>query len=129
MHSWRKLRILLAVMLFYIYEGKGNEQDGPIISIKYGQLKGKTVEVKGTEKAVYVYQTIPFGKPPVGSQRFSPPGKAESWKGVRDAATIFPPMCVQPGESFFRLSVLTDHSGSVGRRLEFIKILLRELLF
>ncbi|XP_043937866.1 carboxylesterase 5A-like [Protopterus annectens] len=98
MHSWKTLSLLLAVTLFSIYEGKGNKKGSPIISTKYGRLKGKIVEVKGTNKAVYVYQTIPFAKAPVGSQRFSAPGKLKSWKGVRDAATIFPPMCLQQKE-------------------------------
>ncbi|XP_043937864.1 carboxylesterase 5A-like [Protopterus annectens] len=103
MHSWKTLWLLFTVMFFCIYEGKGNKQDGPIISTKYGRLKGKIVEVKGTNKAVYVYQTIPFAKAPVGSQRFSAPGKIESWKGVRDAATIFPPMCLQPREQVYMI--------------------------
>ncbi|XP_043937865.1 carboxylesterase 5A-like [Protopterus annectens] len=108
MHSWKNMWLLFTVMLFCIYEGKGNKQDGPIISTKYGQLKGKIVEVKGTNKAVYVYQTIPFAKAPVGSQRFTAPGKIESWKGVRDAATIFPPMCLQPRE---QVDILFDYLG------------------
>nr|XP_033798037.1 fatty acyl-CoA hydrolase precursor, medium chain-like [Geotrypetes seraphini] len=77
----------------------GQEAPKPTITTKSGQLKGKLLKVKGTDRHVAVYFGIPFAKPPVGPLRFSPPQPAEPWNRVRDA-TSYPPWCLQNVKSF-----------------------------
>ncbi|KAH0619412.1 hypothetical protein JD844_000024 [Phrynosoma platyrhinos] len=61
----------------------------PEVATKYGRLRGKQAEVKGTEKWVNVFLGVPFARPPTDSLRFSPPQPPESWDGVRNA-TAYP---------------------------------------
>ncbi|XP_043937863.1 fatty acyl-CoA hydrolase precursor, medium chain-like [Protopterus annectens] len=91
---YQNIKLLGLLLLLWVSEVEGNKSDNPVVSTNYGQLKGKRVEVKDTEKAVYSYLGVPFAKPPVGPLRFSPPQPVESWKGVREATT-YPPMCLQ----------------------------------
>lgn len=91
--------ILLSCLIFDLWltsisaDVHGNSAS-PIVTIKYGKLKGKRLHVKGTDQAVDGYFGIPFAKPPTGPLRFSPPKPVEPWKGVKDA-TAYPPVCVQ----------------------------------
>ncbi|XP_074864449.1 fatty acyl-CoA hydrolase precursor, medium chain-like [Carettochelys insculpta] len=84
--------VCAAWMIAILVQGQQSQQ--PEVMTKYGQLKGKQVTVKGTDRLANVFLGIPFAKPPVGALRFSPPQPAEPWISVRDA-TSFPPMCLQ----------------------------------
>ncbi|GCB81738.1 hypothetical protein scyTo_0023307, partial [Scyliorhinus torazame] len=66
----------------------------PIVEIEDGLLQGKQLEVEGSPRAVFGYLGIPFAAPPVGSLRFAPPVRPESWTGIRSALS-HPPMCLQ----------------------------------
>uniref|UniRef100_A0A3B3RKU5 Carboxylic ester hydrolase n=1 Tax=Paramormyrops kingsleyae TaxID=1676925 RepID=A0A3B3RKU5_9TELE len=59
--------------------------DGPVVSIKNGTLRGRYVTADGTEKVVQQYLGIPFARPPVGPLRLAAPQPPLAWEGVRDA--------------------------------------------
>ncbi|KAM4636908.1 pyrethroid hydrolase Ces2e-like [Discoglossus pictus] len=87
-------RILFLLCLTLDVQGTGPEDPNPILVTKNGQLRGKSVKVKETDRDVHAFYGIPFAKPPVGSLRFAPPQPAEPWSSIRDA-TQHPPMCLQ----------------------------------
>nr|XP_023682879.1 fatty acyl-CoA hydrolase precursor, medium chain-like [Paramormyrops kingsleyae] len=70
------------------------QDDGPVVSIKNGTLRGRYVTADGTEKVVQQYLGIPFARPPVGPLRLAAPQPPLAWEGVRDA-TQQPAMCIQ----------------------------------
>lgn len=55
------------------------------VTIAHGRLRGKQVNVKGTDRLVNVFLGIPFAKAPVGSLRFSPPEPPDPWNDLKDA--------------------------------------------
>lgn len=57
---------------------------GPVIILKHGSVRGKYVTVKGSDKVVEQYLSIPYAQPPVGPLRLAAPQPAEPWEGVRD---------------------------------------------
>lgn len=59
-------------------------------SIEQGMLTG----VVTADQAVTVFKGVPFAAPPVDEMRWMPPGKAESWEGMRQADT-FGASCMQ----------------------------------
>nr|ACU00117.1 esterase [Holotrichia oblita] len=64
-----------------------------IIEIDQGKLNGTTkYDRKGG--VFYSFQSIPYGKPPVGELRFKVSQPADKWDGVRDASVDMP-MCYQ----------------------------------
>ncbi|XP_018431316.1 PREDICTED: cocaine esterase-like, partial [Nanorana parkeri] len=72
----------------------GGEDGRPLLSTRYGKLRGKTVTAKAADRTVHAFYGVPFAKPPVGPLRFAASGAPENWNGVREA-TEHPPMCVQ----------------------------------
>uniref|UniRef100_A0A3Q3VN47 Carboxylic ester hydrolase n=1 Tax=Mola mola TaxID=94237 RepID=A0A3Q3VN47_MOLML len=52
----------------------------PVVSLKYGKIRGENMKVKGNERMVKQYLAIPFAHPPVGGER---DGRHQ------------PPMCIQ----------------------------------
>ncbi|XP_072554687.1 carboxylesterase 3 [Paramormyrops kingsleyae] len=70
------------------------QDDGPVVSIKNGTLRGRYVTADGMEKVVQQYLGIPFARPPVGPLRLAAPQPPLAWEGVRDA-TQQPAMCIQ----------------------------------
>ncbi|KAM4636009.1 fatty acyl-CoA hydrolase precursor, medium chain-like [Discoglossus pictus] len=88
------IQVLLVLCLPLDIGAAGQEDVNPILATKQGQLQGKTVNVKETDRAIHVFLGIPFAKPPVGALRFAPPQKAEAWSGLREAIQD-PPMCLQ----------------------------------
>ncbi|KAL4624291.1 carboxylesterase 5A-like isoform X1 [Arapaima gigas] len=68
--------------------------DGPVVTTKYGNLRGKYESVKGTQTVVHTYLSVPFARPPVGSLRLARPHPPVGWEGERDA-TQQPPLCLQ----------------------------------
>ncbi len=66
------------------------EQIDPVtVTVDAGQLQGSR------ENGVLVFRGVPYAAPPLGPNRWRPPQKVESWKGVR-AATAHESPCVQP---------------------------------
>uniref|UniRef100_A0A3Q3W408 Carboxylic ester hydrolase n=1 Tax=Mola mola TaxID=94237 RepID=A0A3Q3W408_MOLML len=41
----------------------------PVVSLKYGKIRGENMKVKGNERMVKQYLAIPFAHPPVGGER------------------------------------------------------------
>ncbi|OCT84562.1 cocaine esterase-like isoform X2 [Xenopus laevis] len=66
----------------------------PLVATMYGQLLGKTMNVKGTDRSVDAFRGIPFAKPPTGLLRYADPQPPDSWSSVREAMAP-PPMCIQ----------------------------------
>lgn len=64
---------------------------GPVVSLKHGRVRGAYVHVKGTEKRVKQYLSVPFARPPVGPLRLAAPVEPEPWEGER-GGTRQPPM-------------------------------------
>ncbi|XP_071440640.1 esterase FE4 [Hetaerina americana] len=57
----------------------------PIVNIKQGSLRGiSKTTLNGKQYDAFL--GIPYGKPPVGSYRFTAPQPAGPWSGVRDAS-------------------------------------------
>uniref|UniRef100_A0A8C5D3M0 Carboxylic ester hydrolase n=1 Tax=Gouania willdenowi TaxID=441366 RepID=A0A8C5D3M0_GOUWI len=71
--------------------------DDLVITLNHGRLRGGYVTVKGTERRLKKYLSIPYAQPPVGSLRLAAPQAVEPWEGERDS-THQPPMCVQDAE-------------------------------
>ncbi|XP_044125241.1 fatty acyl-CoA hydrolase precursor, medium chain-like [Bufo gargarizans] len=89
------LQHILLLSLFILTPiATGQNGERPLVTTKYGQLRGVTVPVKETSRVVDVFYGVPFAKPPVGPLRFANPEPAEPWTSVRDASE-YPPMCVQ----------------------------------
>lgn len=55
-----------------------------LVETSYGKVQGEKLG------DVYCWKGIPYAKPPVGSLRFRPPVKPDSWEGVRDASQFSP---------------------------------------
>ena len=52
-----------------------------------GQIKGELRSNKfNQEESYYAFHAIPYGKPPINSDRFQRPKPAESWTEVFDAS-------------------------------------------
>ncbi|KAJ8382607.1 hypothetical protein SKAU_G00033850 [Synaphobranchus kaupii] len=68
--------------------------EGPLVTLQSGSLRGKYVNVKGVETLVHTYLSVPFAQPPIGPLRLAPPLPVEPWEGERDA-TQKPLMCLQ----------------------------------
>ncbi|KAK3548823.1 hypothetical protein QTP70_020713 [Hemibagrus guttatus] len=54
---------------------------GPVIVLKHGSVRGKYATVKGLDKVVEQYLSIPYAQPPVGPLRLAAPQPAEPWEG------------------------------------------------
>ncbi|MEO1963992.1 carboxylesterase family protein [Hyphomonas sp.] len=61
----------------------------PLVELRQGVLAGEY------EGKLDVFRGIPYAAPPVGSARWTAPGPAPAWEGVRDASS-FGPACIQP---------------------------------
>ncbi|KAM6223769.1 carboxylesterase 3 [Rhynchocyon petersi] len=66
----------------------------PEVDTPLGRVRGRQVDVKGTDRRVNVFLGIPFAQAPLGPRRFSAPHPAQPWEGVRDASKA-PVMCLQ----------------------------------
>uniref|UniRef100_A0A8V0YBF5 Carboxylic ester hydrolase n=1 Tax=Gallus gallus TaxID=9031 RepID=A0A8V0YBF5_CHICK len=88
------LCILVCSITFIICGQEGQKAAEPEVTIAHGRLRGKQVNVKGTDRLVNVFLGIPFAKAPVGSLRFSPPEPPDPWNDLKDA-TSYPPLCPQ----------------------------------
>lgn len=69
----------------------GQKVAEPEVTIAHGWLRGKQVNVKGTDRLVNSFLGIRFAKAPVGSLRFSPPDPPDPWNDLKDA-TSYPPL-------------------------------------
>ncbi|XP_054479358.1 carboxylesterase 5A-like [Anoplopoma fimbria] len=74
--------------------GSRSKKSGPVLTLKFGALRGHYRAVRGTEQQVEEYLGIPFAHPPLGPLRFAAPRPAEPWDGVRDATKMLK-MCLQ----------------------------------
>ncbi|XP_018113499.1 carboxylesterase 5A [Xenopus laevis] len=83
--------LLLCCATLGIY---GTEDARPLLTTNFGQLLGKTVGAKETDRLIHVFMGVPFAKPPIGPLRFQHPQPPEPWSSVREA-TENPPMCLQ----------------------------------
>ncbi|XP_046462151.1 acetylcholinesterase-like [Daphnia pulex] len=70
-----------------------------IINTLAGRVRGMTA-VAATGKQVDVWNSIPFGQPPVGELRFRHPRPMDPWDGVRDTRDM-PNSCWQTMDDFF----------------------------
>lgn len=75
------------------FEGVGPFVD-TFVTIKNGTLKGKTGNTI-SQQTMYVYQNIPYAKPPIGQLRFAAPEPHDGWGDEIRDATRFPPSCPQ----------------------------------
>lgn len=62
---------------------------GPVVSAPVGTLVGRM------DGDIRVFKGIPYGEPPVGEARWTPPVAKADWEGTVDAGS-FGPACIQP---------------------------------
>ena len=53
-----------------------------VASTRYGKVEGEE------QSGLSVFKGIPFAAPPIGAQRWLPPGKPAAWSGIRDARSF-----------------------------------------
>lgn len=75
------------------------EDPSLIINTQAGRIRGMTA-VAPTGKQVDVWNSIPFGQPPVGDLRFRHPRPMDPWDGIRDTRDM-PNSCWQTMDDFF----------------------------
>lgn len=80
----------------------GQEDGHPQVETQYGNLRGKTLSVKGTDRTVQGFYGVPFAKPPVGSLRFAAPEPTTAWSSIREASD-YAPMCLQDPQTMEKL--------------------------
>ncbi|KAI7815490.1 carboxylesterase [Rhyzopertha dominica] len=61
--------------------------EGPLVKIRDGWLRGKTGKSKGG-RTFFSFTSIPYAKPPVGELRFQPPVPNDPWEDIRNATEI-----------------------------------------
>jgi len=59
----------------------------PVVGTTYGKLRGRTRPDNG----ISIFKGVPYGAPTGGANRFLPPRRPASWKGVRDALHLGSP--------------------------------------
>ncbi|XP_059486675.1 neuroligin-4, X-linked-like [Neocloeon triangulifer] len=95
-----KLWFVMAVLTTLAAEGRAASEPASIpttreIVIKQGKIRGIVLKSSNANRGnVNVYLGIPYAAPPVGTQRFMPPGSPPPWSGVRQADS-FGPVCPQ----------------------------------
>ncbi|XP_064848481.1 putative inactive carboxylesterase 4 isoform X3 [Oncorhynchus masou masou] len=91
-------RVLLAwisLSLFVSFHTvEGDRESLFQLHTSYGQLEGRLVRVRESQRKVAAYLGIPFAEPPVGPLRFQAPRPPRVWQGLRDAKA-YPPLCLQ----------------------------------
>lgn len=90
----RNLFLWLCLSLAFCPGHMDTTQKTPVISTKYGQLRGIYQSVPGLGMRVATYLGVPYATPPVGANRFSPTRTLSQWVGVHEA-DAFGPACPQ----------------------------------
>ncbi|KAM9375748.1 carboxylesterase 3 isoform 2-T2 [Pholidichthys leucotaenia] len=88
------LVVYLLPVLTLMVQAEPAGSDDAVVSLRSGRVRGGYVTVKGTERRVKHYLSIPFARPPVGPLRLAAPQPEEPWEGERDGSKQ-PPMCLQ----------------------------------
>ncbi|XP_031828400.1 cholinesterase-like [Nomia melanderi] len=78
-----KLLSALAVLLMSVCLGSSSET--PVIRTQCGPVQGEVKTTAWNSVPYWSFQSIPYGKPPVGNLRFRPPMPAEPWTGTLKA--------------------------------------------
>ncbi|XP_026782841.3 carboxylesterase 3 [Pangasianodon hypophthalmus] len=86
--------LILCLTVASVWTAPTQTDSDPVIILKHGSIRGKYVTVKGSDKVVEQYLSIPFAQPPVGPLRLAAPQPVEPWEGVRDG-TQHSNMCLQ----------------------------------
>ncbi|MCL4131503.1 UNVERIFIED_CONTAM: hypothetical protein GTU68_000173 [Idotea baltica] len=94
-----KLAQFLIILLFLFFSSliladPDPSSKTPVVSIKYGQLRGIYQSVAGVSVGVASYLGVPYATPPVGANRFSPTRTLSQWVGIHEASS-FGPACPQ----------------------------------
>ncbi|RSK46539.1 carboxylesterase/lipase family protein [Hymenobacter perfusus] len=74
-----RIRLLLATLLcwFGTISASLAQPDGPVVRTRQGKVQGSQ------QGSLWVFQGIPYARPPVGPLRFRPPQPAARWQGVK----------------------------------------------
>ncbi|KAJ8925574.1 hypothetical protein NQ315_009414 [Exocentrus adspersus] len=59
--------------------------DDPIVSLPYGQVRGRIAVTESDGTTFYSFQEVPYAAPPLGSLRFQPPQPVPKWNGTLNA--------------------------------------------
>ena len=76
-----------------------NQDPSLIVNTLAGRVRGMTA-FAATGKQVDVWNSIPFGQPPLGELRFRHPRPMDPWDGIRDTRDM-PNSCWQTMDDFF----------------------------
>ena len=83
---------IIVGLVSYSKRSSKNDEHYPVVETECGPVQGV---IEYFEKSSgYVFKGIPFAEPPVGNQRWKPPQRHSSWKGILKADTFRPP-CFQ----------------------------------
>lgn len=80
-----------------------------VVETTYGKVSG--CQLEGDYKGLTFFKGIPYAAPPVGSLRWAPPKKPESWQGIRP--------CTQYGPAPIQLFVDTKAGSVIWNMREF----------
>ncbi|KAH9418372.1 hypothetical protein DERP_010241, partial [Dermatophagoides pteronyssinus] len=61
------------------------DDQAPIVDTKNGKIRGYTTTLQYNDVKLFVYEGIPYGKPPVGERRFLPSEPIDKWDGIYNA--------------------------------------------
>ncbi|KAK2848029.1 hypothetical protein Q7C36_009711 [Tachysurus vachellii] len=86
--------LILCLAAASVWTAPTQTDSGPVIVLKHGSVRGKYITVRGLDKVVEQYLSIPYAQPPVGPLRLAAPQPVEPWEGVRDG-TQHSNICLQ----------------------------------
>ncbi len=76
-------RSALVVLFLVGIISSGYAQQGPVVSVPGGQVRGQALKDGGS-----VFRGIPFAQPPLADLRWREPMPVKPWTGVREATTF-----------------------------------------
>lgn len=85
------ITVTIAAALLLIAPAGLLSQDGPIVQVTGGQVRGS---LQMAPRSGALFKAIPFAQPPVGDLRWREPQPVKPWQGVRDA-THYSAACIQ----------------------------------
>ncbi|XP_021945100.1 venom carboxylesterase-6 [Folsomia candida] len=84
----------LALATGYLLVNQLRPEDGPIVEIENGFIKGVIRYSDGGRRPYKAFYKIPYASPPIGDLRFEPPVPAQNWSDVK-GGSYYGSQCIQ----------------------------------